>query len=119
MICEVDDLRMLGEALEKMCAALGQTRIPEEKLFDCKLVACELLSNALRYGGGRASLCAERREGEVVIRVRSTAGTRPPAQAECSDVGCERGRGLFLVDALTVSRTYSEEEGVCVVIRLA
>ena len=118
MICEVDDFRALRAALEKMCSALEAAAVPENAVFDCKLVASELLCNALRYGGGSAAFAAEKREGEVVIRVRSANNYRPPERACCSSVEDERGRGLFLVDALSAERTYSEKDGICVVIRI-
>ena len=118
MNCEVDDFRTLKAALETMCAALKADRVPENAVFDCKLVACELLSNALRYGGGSARFCAEKQDGEVVIRVRSANNFRPPEHVDCSSVEEERGRGLFLVDALAQSRTFSEEDGVCVIVRI-
>ena len=118
MICEVDDFRALKAALERMCAALERDAVPENAVFDCKLVASELLSNALRYGGGHAAFAAEKQGGEVVIRVRSANNFRPPDRAECSAVDAECGRGLFLVDALSASRTYSEEDGICVIVRI-
>ena len=118
MNCEVDDFRALRAALEKMCAALERDAVPENAVFDCKLVASELLCNALRYGGGHAAFAAEKRDGEVIIRVRSANSFRPPEHVDCSAVDAEQGRGLFLVDALTVSRTYSEEDGICVIVRI-
>ncbi len=118
MKCEVEDIRALQAALERMCDALEAAQVPENAVFDCKLVASELLHNALRYGGGSAAFVAEKRSGEVVIRVRSANNFRPPERTFCSDVESERGRGLFLVDALSDSRTYSEEDGICVVIRI-
>ena len=118
MNCEVDDFRELREALEKMCAALERDAVPANAVFDCKLVASELLCNALRYGGGCTTFCAEKRENEVVIRVRSANNFRPPEHSACSSVDAERGRGMFLVDALTVSRTFSEKDGICVIVRI-
>ncbi len=118
MNCQVDDFRTLKEALEKMCAALKRDAVPDNAVFDCKVVACELLSNALRYGGGAAMFGAEKRENEVVIRVRSANAFRPPEHTVCSAAEEEGGRGLYLVDALTVSRTYSEKDGVCVIVRI-
>ena len=61
---------------------------------------------------------AEKRENEVVIRVRSANAFRPPEHTVCSAAEEEGGRGLYLVDALTVSRTYSEKDGVCVIVRI-
>ena len=54
----------------------------------------------------------------MIIRVRSANSFRPPEHVDCSAVDAEQGRGLFLVDALTVSRTYSEEDGICVIVRI-
>ena len=118
MICEVDDFRALKAALDRMCAGVQRHAVPETAVFDCKLVASELLSNALRYGGGHAAFAAEKQGGEVVIRVRCANNFRPPDRAECSAVDAECGRGLFLVDALSASRTYSEEDGICVIVRI-
>ena len=118
MICEVDDFRALKAALERMCSVLERDAVPENAVFDCKLVASELLSNALRYGGGHAAFTAEKQGGEVIIRVRSAKNFRPPDRVECSSVDAECGRGLFLVDALSASRTYSEEDGICVIVRI-
>ena len=73
---QVDDIRALRAALESMCSALEAQSVPENAVFDCKVVACELLSNALRYGGGAAMFGAEKRENEVVIRVRSANAFR-------------------------------------------
>ena len=118
MNCEVDDFRELKEALEDLCAALERDAVPANAVFDCKLVARELLCNALRYGGGCTAFRAEKHDNEVVIRVRSANNFRPPEHSACSAVDAERGRGLYLVDALTVSRTFSEEDGICVIVRI-
>lgn len=115
---QVDDIRALRAALESMCSALEAQSVPENAVFDCKLVANELLINALRHGGGHALFTAETQADEVVIRVRSGSDFRPPEKPACSDVDAECGRGLFLVDALSVSRSYSKEDGICVVIRI-
>lgn len=119
MFFEVDDYNAMKAALRRMCASFAEDAVPENVVFGCKLVANELLSNALRYGGGRASFFVEKENGEIVIRVRSANAFCPPAQSVCSDVTAECGRGLYLVDAFSASRTYSERDGIRVVIRIA
>lgn len=114
----VDDIRALRAALDSMCSALEAQAVSENAVFDCKLVANELLVNALRHGGGHAVFTAEKHEDEVVIRVRSGGRFCPPEHPACSEVDSECGRGLFLVDALSVSRSYSEEDGICVIVRV-
>ena len=119
MFFEVDDRDALKTALARMCAALEEEAVPPDAVFNCRFVANELLVNALEYGGGRAGLSV-RREGDTLrIGVRCPSAFCPPAHPACSDVTAERGRGLFLVDALSAARVYSEEEGICVVIRLS
>lgn len=110
----VANVGALKSALEAMCAVLKQNNVPEEKIFDSKLVARELLVNALRHGGGSATFTFELRGGEIRICVKSENGFRPPQTSVCAEVVSERGRGLFLVDALAVRRDYSEESGICV-----
>lgn len=118
MFFEVDDYDALKRALARMCDALAEEKVPEDAVFNCKLVANELLVNALEYGGGCAAFTA-RREGNMLrISVRSAVDFQPPARSSCSDVTCERGRGLFLVDTLSETRDYSREEGICVIVKL-
>ncbi len=111
---EIDCFPALREALLKIIAEIGD--LPEGVVFDCKLVIDELVSNVLQHGGGRAFLAVERTDG-IRISVRGENGFRPPEQSVLSPADAERGRGLYLVDALVSSRTYSEEEGITVIIR--
>lgn len=116
MYFEIDGHNALKQALERMCAELSTEDVPETAVFDSKVVASELVNNALRYGGGRAYFSAERTGDEIRICVRSEIAFRPPERSVCSDTDAERGRGLFLVDALAVRRAYSEKEGVIAVL---
>lgn len=114
----IDDFNALRQALHEMCAGFAAEDVPEQKVFDCKLVADELLSNALQHGGGRAYFRAEREADVIRISVRCAGGYRPPDKSVCSGVDAECGRGLFLVDAVCESRDYTEGEGIRVVIRI-
>lgn len=118
MFFQVDDYKALRNALARMCETLEREAVPEDAVFNCRLIANELLVNALQYGGGSAAFSARRDGDRLRISVRSATGFRPPVVTVCSDADAERGRGLFLVDALSEARGYSEEEGISVVIRL-
>ena len=118
MIVKIDDYNALKLALRRMGAEFFADDDPDGAIFDSKLVASELVTNALRYGGGSARLLVERTGGDLHISVRGEKDFRPPKESACSDPTAERGRGLYLVDALCISRDYSEENGVHVVIRL-
>lgn len=113
---EIGDYDALREALRKLCEALERRAVPSGKVFDSRLVANELITNELRHGGGRAYLRAELCGDELRIFVRGARGYRPPDRSVCSDADSESGRGLFLVDSVSVSRGYSEKEGISVVI---
>ena len=115
---KVDDYDALRRALAAMCDALEQDAVSDDAVFNCRLVANELLVNALQYGGGCAAFSVRRDGNTLRISVRSAVDFQPPARSSCSDVTCERGRGLFLVDALSETRDYSREEGICVIVKL-
>lgn len=118
MFFQIDDYNGLKAALREMCAEFAEACVPAGAVFDCKLVASELLSNALRYGGGSARFTFERAGDCVRISVKSAEEFIPPERSVCSGATEERGRGLFLVDTIGESRRYSKEEGICVVVRI-
>ncbi len=112
---EIDGYGALREALLSITAQIAGMGISEETVFDCKLVVDELVSNVLQHGGGKAYLLVECGR-EIRIAVRGDKKFIPPDRSVCSSVTAERGRGLYLVDALSLSRRYSDEEGILVTI---
>ena len=115
---EIDDFCALKDALQRMCDALLAVQVPPDLVFDSKVVASELIANVLQHGSGRAIFTVERQDDAVVLHVRGGGTFCPPETSVCPDVTAERGRGLFLVDALCSERCFSDEEGVGVVLRL-
>ena len=102
------------DAVSAMCRALGD--LPEGVVFNARLVACELLTNAIKYGGGSALFSYSYSQKRVRIAVRSAAPFDPPQASLAPDPAAESGRGLFLVDTLAECREYSDEEGIIVTI---
>ena len=47
MIFEVDSYQTLRHAVEELCAFLSASEVPQERVFDSKLAAYELLGNVL------------------------------------------------------------------------
>ena len=111
---EIDGFDAMRQALRAMCTHLFNEQVPDETAFDARLVAGELLSNALRHGGGHARLTVEVQGDAVRVCVKSERNYCPPLRCPPADVYAEGGRGMFLVDALAAFRDYSEEEGVIV-----
>lgn len=69
---------------------------------DAVLVVSELVTNAVRHGGGRPVGFRVKRSSRE-LRIEVTDGNPTPAQV-CSAVRTEEnGRGLFLVEAVTDS----------------
>ena len=118
MIFEIDGYNALRLALHEMSRSLKGDNLSDGTVFNCKLVADELVSNALQYGGGSARFSFERCGDIVKIAVKSANEFRPPEVSSCSESFAERGRGLFLVDAVSEERRYSRQEGISVFIRI-
>ncbi len=118
MYYEVEDFNALTRALHDMCARLEERLLSAQAVFDCRLIANELLSNVLQHDGGRA-YCTVRLDGNALhLSVKGEREFVPPPVSFCPDVTCERGRGFFLVDTMSESRTYNSEDGICVVVRI-
>jgi len=118
MIFQVKDCAALQTALDGLCEELAVLQVNQDCIFDCKLVACELLGNALKHGGGRADLQAEVQGGCVVLKVLSKTVFQLPKQIECSGLLAENGRGLFLVNTLCEGAMYTEENAIVEKIRI-
>ena len=118
MYFEIDDYNALKTALHQMCLRFTEEKVPDEIVFNSKLVADELLSNVLQHGGGRAYFIAAREGDEIKLSVRGERNYRPPEKSTLADVFAERGRGLFLVDSYCARREFSEREGIRVYIRI-
>ena len=114
---EIKDYASLQTALDGLCQLLAEWGVAQEKTFDCKLVACELVGNVLKYGEGKAGLQV-RFLGECVqVKALSESFFELPENIACSGLYAESGRGLFLVDAVTVERKLTESGDILVKIK--
>ena len=118
MYFEIDSYNALKSALNSLCSGLVQRDVPQETVYDSKLVADELLSNALRHGGGKAFFSVVVEDDVISLSVRSLHAYRPPDKSILAALESEHGRGLYIVDTLVETRRYSEEGGTSVVIRI-
>ena len=118
MIFQVNDSASLQTCLDKLCEYLAMSNVEQEKIFDCKLVACELLGNVLKHGDGKGDLNAVLQEEYVVLKVQSNTVFQLPKQIECSGLFSENGRGLFLVNTLCEGQVYTEGNAILAKIRI-
>ncbi|MEO3869143.1 ATP-binding protein [Nonomuraea sp. B12E4] len=93
-------------SLEPACVALARRFVDQtlstwgviEVAFDAQLVVSELVTNAMRHGGGAVQLRLLTHGTELACVVTDHSHTVPVAATP--DVFSEFGRGLRLVDAL-------------------
>ena len=107
----------LKNATQAICRHLEENGVPMEKVFDCRLVVNELVGNVLRHSEGKASVKGNIKDGCIEIFVRSTQAFIPPTVSVCSPTTAEGGRGLYLVDSVSVSRTVTPDGEIKVVIQ--
>ena len=118
IVFKVADSAALQVALEKLTAFLLEAGVSSERVFDSKLVACELVTNELRHGKNGTDFSSEIKDGHVQIKIISKNGFKLPDKIVCSDVFSEHGRGLFLVNELCEGNIFEETDGICVKIRI-
>ncbi len=114
---EIKTVADLKNATQAICKHLEENAVPKEKIFDCRLVVNELVSNVLRHSEGIASVKGSVEADRIEIFVRSTQAFFPPEISVCSSTAAEGGRGLYLVDSVSVSRTVSPDGEIKVVVQ--
>ena len=117
-VFEIKDYASLQTALDGLCQFLAEKNIAQEKVFDCKLVACELAGNVLKYTDGKAGLRVEVLDGCVCLKALSETFFELPENIVCSGLYAESGRGLFLVNSLCEGQIVAEQDGIVAKIKL-
>lgn len=111
------DLRAVRLAAVGAREFLGRRGLTDEELTAWELVLTEALNNAVVHNlptRDRPSIELEIFATSTNITVRltdHTAGFDWPTSTELPDVEAESGRGLFLIDTLTDSRSYVRGRG--------
>ena len=118
MFFKVKDYAALQSALDELSQFLAMRDISKEQIFDSKLVACELLGNALKYAQGETALEGAIRDGFIELKILSESFFALPKKIVCADLFSEHGRGLFLVNQICEEQIAAEEDGIRVRIRI-
>lgn len=118
MFIEVKNYEALKEAIDKLCDFLSAGNVPDDSVFDSKLVVSELVNNIFRHSDGVASLESEIRGDYIELKIHSSAYFCPPEESSCSDVFAESGRGLFIVDSVCTERSFTDDGSIRVLIRI-
>ena len=75
---------------------------PATVLDAALLAVSEAVTNAVRHGDGRIELCVAVGDGRIRIEVSDDGSGQPRRRPPPEDDLGEGGRGLYLLDALTV-----------------
>jgi anti-sigma regulatory factor (Ser/Thr protein kinase) len=118
MIFHVKDYATLQTALDGLCEGLTEWKLQQDRIFDCKLVACELVGNVLKYTDGKAGLQVSIADGIVSLKALSECFFELPENIVCSGLYAESGRGLFLVNSLCEGQISAETDGIVAKIKL-
>ena len=115
----VESCEALQAVMDRMTRFLTERQIPEERIFDGKLVVCELVSNVFKHGsGGAASVSVKVSDGFIEMKIRSDDKYRPPKKSVCADLYAESGRGLFIIDNVCAERKYLDDGSIVVLIKI-
>ena len=114
MIFKIGDIVMMQREAERFCTFLADNEVPENRVFDSRLVFNELVGNILKHARGVATVYSEIKDGYVEVRVQSTKVFIPPQTTRLVDVHEEHGRGLFLVDSVCEERTTAPDGTILV-----
>lgn len=97
-----------GAARRAVVAVLGGWGFRDPDWLDsAAVVVSELVTNAVRHGGGLVALSLEAHEGQVVVAVADGSSV-VPRRRDPDDVG---GRGIALIEALAVNWTVHNHHG--------
>lgn len=118
MVLTIKTRLELDNALARLEEFLSAQKIGDEHIFHSKLVLSELVGNILRHSQGFAHFHSELKDGFIQLKIYASDCFLPPKQSKCSDVFAESGRGLFLVDSVCFERTYTDDGGIKVLIKL-
>ena len=118
MIFQIDNYLSLREAMESVTRTLAEHDVPDERVFDARLVVSELVGNVLRHAKTTARLVVEIGDGFVKVLVQSDLPFVPPAVSRKAELFAESGRGLFLVDSVSEERTCTKDGQICVRIKI-
>ena len=118
MKIKIENYPSMQVAMEQLCSFLQSQGVSEDSVFHCKLAASELVGNVLRHSNGYATLHTQLANGVVELVIQSSVQFTPPTQSVCADLYAEHGRGLFLVDAISIERTTTEAGDILVKIKM-
>lgn len=90
---------------------LKACNIADEDVFLSRLVSCELISNVIRHGGDTAEFKGELLVDKISITVISRSQRDINLKPVLPDVLSEGGRGLYIINAVSMNGIERGEDG--------
>ena len=118
MVFEIVSYESLKRAVDDFCAFLFSKNIPDDRIFDSRLAAFELLGNVLKHSEGGAKFSATVEEEHIELKILGANRYCPPEKGTCAEVYSEQGRGLYLVDSVGAERIVTDDGGILVLIKI-
>lgn len=108
---KVDNLKNMNVQLGAFADFLKSQQLADEDVFLSRLVSCELISNVIRHGGDCAVFKGELLGDKISITVTARSQANINLNPAMPDVFSEGGRGLYIINAVSMNGIERGEEG--------
>lgn len=107
----VDNLKGMTAQVAAFAEFLKSCGLAEDDVFFSRLVSCELLSNVIRHGGESAEFRGEILPDRISITVIAESHKNLDITAHRPEVFAESGRGLYIINEVSISGVERGENG--------
>lgn len=108
---KVDNLKNMTAKLKAFAEFLRSRDIAEDDVFLSRLVSCELITNVIRHGGEAAEFRGELLKDKISITVTADSQRGIKLNPERPDVFAESGRGLYIINEVSINGLERGEDG--------
>lgn len=108
---KVENLKSMNARLNAFTDFLRSCGIAEDDVFLCRLVSCELIANVIRHGGETADFAGELLADKISITVAAESRKNFDLNPPLPDVFSEGGRGLYIINEVSVNGINRGEDG--------
>lgn len=108
---KVENLKNMNAQLKCFLDFLRSVNVSEDDVFYCRLVSCELIANVIRHGGEAADFRGELLSDKISITVTADSQENVDLNPALPDVFAENGRGLYIINAVSVDGINRGERG--------
>lgn len=108
---QVDNLKNMNAQLKNFAEFLRANGIADEDIFMSRLASCELITNVIRHSGEAARFTGELMGDRIAITVSAARQLPFELAPSVPDVFAEGGRGLYIVNSISLNGIERGEGG--------